>query len=176
MLLITTPRTYLREFNTAEVCWTQAAMIEKINSEKPKTIIRSVALHPGAMTSLGATLPETLQQIDDYFDRVAKLAGAAVVGHTYGLVEVNEGQRSFHELYDGFPKGYDLAAEVEVVQNTEPVDGYSGAKIRNAIRTVDRQTGLRWIDGAPYQYVFGEVDGKKGVWQVDIDPTVHKYS
>lgn len=65
-------------------------------------------------------------------------------------------------------------ANVAVVRDDEPVDDYSAARIRHAILEVRTSSNLGWMDGSPVQYPRGIVGNRRGIWQVDIDPTVVK--
>jgi hypothetical protein len=145
-----------------------------VNEGRP-TVVRTMALQGSV---LGATtLRGTLAATDGMFEDIAGACNALVPSHQWGLVEISDQSQMSRRRHNLLPRGFNLAAEVEVIVPTHPLTDDQTVMIVSGIsQHIDEDPPIQWKDAHPDQFMNGVSKShsllESNLWLIDIEPRV----
>lgn len=122
------------------------------------------------MPGIRGELSDMLSAADQVFQSAARLVGATVVHHYWGLSPLPGVRSGLMYRHPDLPDGYSLAADVEIVDQTRAVSDSEAAAIRYTlghpfVTETDSLGKVSWNDCGSSQFVANP----DGLWLPDIE-------
>ena len=166
-----------KTFSTDEVVWSRPELLLATSGYAETEITRYCRISDAITTRMYHSADEMVQATDEAFSKIAKLCGARVIQHEWGIAKLppdnllpKDGRRSYaHPL---LPQGFGLALRMPVLTDKKLPTASSVAQIRELLSRASIEP-YKWLDAHGEQFIDGKLPQQSTAkYLVDIECSI----